>query len=973
MSLSKLRTVFVVETGDESTAPSGLTISLGESEIDRHLWSIAVEGVLQYGRLYCDLLSPNRNDGIRTILPGKVCTDPEWGGDATCFRRFNSDFLGYTCHDRSEKLLVSVEDALSCILHPNDSEETVYGRIILIRFGCWSNEATERRSKEMILEETVMSHMQNLARSPHSSRTSASELRFLDVVFFWIYPDQSSASGAHVPLNSTLEALHTLWPTSRWETATLSPQSFSSRPDLSVRATSLSVTSPSVLDAMSSLVSQHLGLSTLRIVGIPMKETGKTSSKGQYDVLLLYTPTPPLSEHGTFTRNPHTGVLELVLRWMKLEKHITMPSLGSTGLHCVSPLNASASPTVCLLKHLQSGRPVSLALQSPEDTLQAQPTSLNLTHFLRLDNLLSGVAYLHWLTRQPTSFPSGAPPQAPLSAPSRHRIEAFIRTFVQSHSLRPALTTHHEEAYQTWVSQLDPKSLRAEERADSERQDTCFLRTCLPPPKDAAGDSTKPVTYWTRGSLERASRYFPLCSEHSPVLGVTAADDDARALLITLRPIAEALTKPPEDWRPDEGDIAVECASRLFHLTNPNATSLEKTRQQSTAEQLLSHLSSDLERKQHLLLCWAELLVVSHSHPFTPLSHIGTRCPKLTAHAKVSYVLRELSGLGGMSAHRSEIENAESEDDRDNRENKGPPTEIEGVPSLPLGIGRGITLHSLGRIVTDRVAYHSERYPFPVGFRSSRFYSSALPPTKKVRYYSEILDGGEQPIFRVYAEDRPDVYFEETSPSAAWTAAMAAVSNARAQESNETSKDRDREEKDKKKSSANVSGPSQYGLDQPLVFKMLMCLPGARSLTKLVKHFGAQGTTRFSRKDRSATSSESLRFVELVPAISEAVKACLPEKCPLARSWQALIHTSIEERELRGILSEEGVKRKHTKQQPLSRIGNSFLEKNEDEEAPRVKRRRKLACENPTFVPGKTPVMRVSVTPTFRPPDEARR
>lgn len=44
----------------------------------------------------------------------------------------------------------------------------------------------------------------------------------------------------------------------------------------------------------------------------------------------------------------------------------------------------------------------------------------------------------------------------------------------------------------------------------------------------------------------------------------------------------------------------------------------------------------------------------------------------------------------------------------------------QGHPKLPQQIGV-LTVHNLGKIVTDRLNFHNERYIFPIGYAVSRF------------------------------------------------------------------------------------------------------------------------------------------------------------------------------------------------------------------------------------------------------------
>lgn len=49
------------------------------------------------------------------------------------------------------------------------------------------------------------------------------------------------------------------------------------------------------------------------------------------------------------------------------------------------------------------------------------------------------------------------------------------------------------------------------------------------------------------------------------------------------------------------------------------------------------------------------------------------------------------------------------------------------------------------QIVWDRPGFHSERYIWPVGFCSSRYYPSMKTPDMKCIYTCKILDGGYGP------------------------------------------------------------------------------------------------------------------------------------------------------------------------------------------------------------------------------------
>ncbi|ORY50877.1 FYRN-domain-containing protein [Rhizoclosmatium globosum] len=91
-----------------------------------------------------------------------------------------------------------------------------------------------------------------------------------------------------------------------------------------------------------------------------------------------------------------------------------------------------------------------------------------------------------------------------------------------------------------------------------------------------------------------------------------------------------------------------------------------------------------------------------------------------------------------------------------------------GRPILPLTTGV-MTIVALGEVVFDRPAYHTERYIYPVGFKSVRSFMSILDPEKVVNYTCEVQDGGDAPKFVVTPEDCPDKAISAISLTGAWS------------------------------------------------------------------------------------------------------------------------------------------------------------------------------------------------------------
>lgn len=96
-----------------------------------------------------------------------------------------------------------------------------------------------------------------------------------------------------------------------------------------------------------------------------------------------------------------------------------------------------------------------------------------------------------------------------------------------------------------------------------------------------------------------------------------------------------------------------------------------------------------------------------------------------------------------------------------------------GQPILPI-FARGASILSLGTIVYDRPAFHSKGYIFPVGFKSVRKLPSPSQPDKLINYYSEILDGGNAPIFKVTAQNN-EISFTEATSSGVWCTALCKI------------------------------------------------------------------------------------------------------------------------------------------------------------------------------------------------------
>lgn len=102
------------------------------------------------------------------------------------------------------------------------------------------------------------------------------------------------------------------------------------------------------------------------------------------------------------------------------------------------------------------------------------------------------------------------------------------------------------------------------------------------------------------------------------------------------------------------------------------------------------------------------------------------------------------------------------------------------------------TVLNLGTVIWNKAAFHNQRYIYPVGYRVkkyvkiqptpsfpsfliyyfSRWYRSMVDPHSDTQYTCEILDGGDEPIFQLNADDNPAECWRGPTPTTVWTIAV---------------------------------------------------------------------------------------------------------------------------------------------------------------------------------------------------------
>ncbi|KAI8089357.1 F/Y-rich N-terminus-domain-containing protein [Halteromyces radiatus] len=133
----------------------------------------------------------------------------------------------------------------------------------------------------------------------------------------------------------------------------------------------------------------------------------------------------------------------------------------------------------------------------------------------------------------------------------------------------------------------------------------------------------------------------------------------------------------------------------------------------------------------------------------------------------------------------------------------------QGNYCLPVEIDSW-TVYSLGHVVYDRPAFHNQRYIYPVGYKVKKWYRSMVDPKSDTQYVCEILDGGQEPVFRLQADDDPLNVYTGPTPTTVWTIAVRQAFAIRNMDYGH-----------------NPVGPDFFGLRKNTIAKMIQDLPNA--------------------------------------------------------------------------------------------------------------------------------------------------
>lgn len=164
----------------------------------------------------------------------------------------------------------------------------------------------------------------------------------------------------------------------------------------------------------------------------------------------------------------------------------------------------------------------------------------------------------------------------------------------------------------------------------------------------------------------------------------------------------------------------------------------------------------------------------------------------------------------------------------------------EGKYVLPAEVDSWTVL-DLGSVIWDRAAFHNQRYIYPVGYRVKKWYRSMVDPHSDTQYTCEILDGGDEPIFQLNADDNPSECWRGPTPTTVWTIAVRRAFAIRNMDYGH-----------------NPVGPDFFGLRKNTIAKMIQDLPNADKCKNYIwQNFEAMSNSKGKLVRRSNTRLSS--------------------------------------------------------------------------------------------------------------------
>ncbi|KAE8623834.1 hypothetical protein XENTR_v10005752 [Xenopus tropicalis] len=137
-----------------------------------------------------------------------------------------------------------------------------------------------------------------------------------------------------------------------------------------------------------------------------------------------------------------------------------------------------------------------------------------------------------------------------------------------------------------------------------------------------------------------------------------------------------------------------------------------------------------------------------------------------------------------------------------------------GRPVFPIVL-EGLTVYSLGEIISDRAGFHEKVAIYPVGFCSTRVYVGMKNPDQKCLYTCQIKDGGTGPQFEIVPDDDPQNSIVASSADECHSILLQKISTPLG----------------KRFSTPDLAGAYFFGFTHPTIQNLIQSCPGARKCT----------------------------------------------------------------------------------------------------------------------------------------------
>ncbi|KAL6042207.1 Rab GTPase domain-containing protein, variant 3 [Balamuthia mandrillaris] len=385
---------------------------------------------------------------------------------------------------------------------------------------------------------------------------------------------------------------------------------------------------PSTLaSAFVDLAVHHFNLASVRVTGIPMKESSSEASRAIYDVILLHPHTPGAaasarSDHdnkqilrSTSRELPSLFLgsedsrrrTELVLQWKTTPLSLNADTLACSNMVRVSPLDLRSSPSVCLMKHVCSGRTVTL-ITPDQTTLQEgrQVKPIKASSPIPATHVITQYQGDVVLRRLHAPLPFSELPLQSYATPVPNLRLKEMTAIIEATTI-PLLTL--SESMRSGTAKLKTVKTRHEGQIEA-RPNTKRQGHMIVIDNKEIGVHNIPVP----AHLERYTRHFPYKNEDT----VLFSPDQGVDLKKLLKPLKKTFLRA-EPLDEESLDKVIDIVSRIYQFAHQNDS------------RLFPHLSNaPTTRREFYRKLWYELLM------------FGTKLTVNTTHEKIVTAMRDL-------------------------------------------------------------------------------------------------------------------------------------------------------------------------------------------------------------------------------------------------------------------------------------------------------------------------------------------